>query len=166
MKKATAYILICLTTVMALIGAIIWWSIYTKPEERKAADVEISLDGETTRDLRVDISNIVPGSSHQYDILLTASNAREYSVVLKFVGDGEIKDYVDIEIITDGENLAGEKKRLADLLGNEVALGKGASRITIVYSMPLETGNEAQSTEAWFDIELTATLLADNGDEQ
>lgn len=158
MKKTTAYILICLLIVMSLVGILIWATLDKKTDEKQAADIEITLDGNTTENLKVDFTDICPGTEKQYVIRLKAENAKDYSIVLKFVGDGKIKDYIDVEITTDGENLAEGSKKLAELLGGDISLGKGATEITIKYSMPLQTGNEAQGAEASFDIELIATL--------
>ena len=159
MKKGTAYILICLTVVMSLIGLLIWYNVAKTAGEKNPMEVDITLNGNTTRELSVDFKDLNPGTDGQYVINLKAQNAKDYSVVLRFHGEGKIKDYIDVEITTDAEGFECEKKKLADLLdGEEIALGKGATRITVSYSMPVDVGNEAQGAEANFFIELVASL--------
>ncbi len=159
MKKGTTYILICLTVVMSLIGLLIWYNVTKTAGEKNPLDADVTLNGNTAKELSVDFKDLKPGSDGQYVINLNAKNARDYSVVLKFRGDGQIKDFIDVEVTTDAEGFECKKSKLADLLGGEeMDLGKGATKITVRYSMPVDVGNEAQGAEATFFIELVASL--------
>ena len=115
MKKGTTYILICLTVVMSLIGLLIWYNVTKTAGEKNPLDADVTLNGNTTKELSVDFKDLKPGSDGQYVINLNAKNARDYSVVLKFRGDGQIKDFIDVEVTTDAEGFEGKKSKLADL---------------------------------------------------
>ncbi len=122
----------------------------------------VTVDGETTHILEASLCDLSPGNSREYYIDLDGDNADAYYVTLVFRDDdgGALKNYVDVEIVTDGTT---QKKSLKSLLeGNEYfSLGKKASTIKIIYSMSNEVGNESQGTEVSFYIDLTTKRIKD-----
>ena len=75
MKKGTTYILICLTVVMSLIGLLIWYNVTKTAGEKNPLDADVTLNGNTTKELSVDFKDLKPGSDGQYVINLNAKNA-------------------------------------------------------------------------------------------
>lgn len=121
------------------------------------SDAVIEIDGETFRSLSVELTGFYPGSEQKYTIELTSESSDAYEVTLSFRDDDEnatLKNYLNVTISAQDVKI---EKSLNELLGGgEVSLGTNVSEITIAYSMPEDTGNEAQGATADFYIDFLA----------
>lgn len=121
--------------------------------------IKIKLDdsGVTQAELKFSANGLEPTESREYSILLQASSSGTYNVTLEFVGEKSILgDFVDVTVEYEGGKA---ENSLANLLNGETVeftceITK-KSAIKIIYTMPEDTGNEAQGASADFDILLT-----------
>lgn len=122
----------------------------------------IKVNGETSKTLKAELSGFYPGNTQECTIMLSGTYAENYYITLNFRDDKEsnLENYLTVVIKTAERTVA---KSLKDLLsGEELILGKNASEINIIYSMPENIGNEAQGTGAVFYIDLTAKITNDH----
>ena len=148
------YIVIIISIVLTLTGAVVWGILQNNGNLEENTVVEIN--GETRKTLKADIKGLYPGKTVDYMISLTGDTAEEYSITLNFFGDngGALKKYILVGIVTDNVSI---EKSLQELLDGEmVTLGQGASEITISYTMPIDTGDDAQGASIVFYVELNA----------
>ena len=156
MKKSNklTYLIIIISIVLTLTGVAVWGTLQKNDNLEENTVVEIN--GETSKTLKSDIKGLYPGQTVDYVISLTGDYAEEYSTTLKFFGDngGELKEYVLVGIITN--NVTIEKPLQEILNADVILLGEGITEITISYTMPIDTGDEAQGASVVFYIELNA----------
>ncbi len=148
------YVIIIISIVLTLTGVVIWRILQNNGNLEENTVIEIN--GETSKTLKADIKGLYPGQTVDCLVSLTGDVAEDYLVSLKFFGDdgGELKKYVLVEIATNNGSI---EKSLQELLNGEVvSLGQGITEITISYTMPIDTGDEAQGTSVVFYVELNA----------
>ena len=159
MKKKTAYILISIITAMIVAG--IGILIYIHKAGRDSLEIKVRENGETEERLEMFALNMKPGEAEEYELILISESEGEYEVSLSFEEreSGELKKYVRVEIESGEEKI---EKSLEELLrGEEAKIGvrfeeEKRRQVVIRYKMPEEVGNEAQGTEAKFDIVVRA----------
>ncbi len=166
MKKGLVVNLITLilaVLTLALVGFGVWQYVAMNAY----ADKIIKLGEETQEtDIPVELSGFAPGVSRSYDILLKSVKGENYDVEIKFdVKEGDpigLAPFIDLEIKLEDEVVAsGNLKEFLD--GNiKVVFGlpfKDTRRrdLTISYIMSQNVGDDAQNTEAKFDIILHTT---------
>ncbi len=162
MSKRLNIILIAACVLMTVFSSIIY-SVMQGQGDLKENTV-IKVNGETDKTLKAELSGFYPGCEKEYVIALKGSLVSEGCVTLEFrngENHGGLENYINVKI-TAGE-IAVEKP-LKDLFdGNKIDFGNNVSEIKITYSMPENTGNEAQGTTAFFYIDVTA-MTADGGE--
>lgn len=116
----------------------------------------INVNGETNVTLKAKIDGLYPGKTEIYVVSLKGSTAKEYYVTLNFFEDngGALKRYLNVKIETVNGVI---EKPLQDLLNEEpVFLGQGLTEILLSYTMPIDTGDEAQGASVVFYVEFNA----------
>ncbi len=148
------YIMIIISIVITLCGVVIFGRLQNNNNLEQNTVIEIN--GETSKTLKAQIKGLYPGKTEEYTILLKGDSTEEYAITLKFFGDdgGKLKNYLVVEIVT--ENNAIEKPLQELLNGDFISLGQGVSKIRISYTMPFDTGDEAQGVSVAFYLELNA----------
>lgn len=155
MGKKIKIVLIAICVALAFTGVAIWGLVQKSGDELKE-NTTIKIEGETSKTLHANLSGFYPGASKEYTINLSGDSAKDYEISLSFRDDNSegLKNYLTVEIVTGEKSI---EKSLSELLeGKEITLGKNATEIKIAYSMPTETGNEAQGASAAFYIDLKA----------
>lgn len=148
------YIIIIISVILTLTGVVILGILQNNSNLEDSTVVEIN--GETSKTLKAEIKGFYPGKTADYVISLTGDSAEEYSITLNFFGDngGELKKYILVGVMTDNSSI---EKPLEELLeGDALSLGRGITEITITYTMPIDTGDEAQGESVVFFVELNA----------
>lgn len=108
---------------------------------------------------------LVPGESTEYTLYLSTNDGPTKHVTLEFSEqeDSPLKEFVRVKVLVNDEETCDEL--LADLLdGQKITCAGDLSsaeefKITIIYYMPTEVGNEAANTEAWFNLYITAQFI-------
>lgn len=125
---------------------------------------QITAGGSYEENLSFELLCFYPGVEKGYTLAITAPEASEYKLSLDFneTQEGDLEKYLDVSIECGSVKVTrslealfaeGEKTQfICDLKKGEKV------KIYINYSMPLETGNESQGAEAYFDIIFTAEL--------
>lgn len=156
MNNKIKVVLILVCVAMAFTGVGIYMSLQS--QNKLEANTQINVEGETTsQTLKAKLTGFYPGCTQQYQISLNGELADSYTVTLSFRNDkkqGGLENFITVVISTSNFTL---EKPLKDLLNDEVIdLGTNASQITISYTMPTDTGDEAQGTTCDFYVDLTA----------
>ena len=148
------YIMIIISIVITLCGVVIFGRLQNNNNLEQ--NTVIAINGETSKTLKAQIKGLYPGKTEEYTILFKGDSTEEYAITLKFFGDdgGKLKNYLVVEIVT--ENNAIEKPLQELLNGDLISLGQGVSKIRISYTMPFDTGDEAQGVSVAFYLELNA----------
>ncbi len=148
------YLIILISIVLTLTGVVIWGRLQDNNDLEEATVIEIN--GETSKELKAEIKGMYPGKTEEYKISLTGDTVDAYSITLDFFGDngGELKKYILVGIVTEKGSIEKPLQELLD--GESVSLGQGVTEITISYTMPIDTGDEAQGTSVVFYMELNA----------
>ena len=122
----------------------------------------VEIDGETSVLLSADKPNLKPGESYYYTVILACKTEGRYEITLQFeeIKKGGLENYVNVETSCNGtvhHNALNALLESEDGITFICELKKSpATEIKILYSMPVEVGNEAQGTELDFNVSLTA----------
>lgn len=121
--------------------------------------VRVKVDGESVSELNVNVENLLPASSREYAIELDGKDVENFNISLRFKGDEEniLSSRVGVTIKTQEKEVRSGLLHLIN--GEKVRLGRGVKRITIIYSLPKEVGNEVQGAEMDVKIEIEAKKL-------
>ena len=158
MKK---YVLPVVIAVMLLVGVTIWTVVLLTTDNEFVKDITLKEKDVTRESLEFSANGLKPGDVREYTINLKGKSAGNYTLNLDFVevDDGALKNYVDVAL------QYGDKSytyKLSDLLdGKAVSFNcrigiSSATVIKVIYSMPTDTGNEAQKATCDFRVNLTA----------
>lgn len=149
-------------SVLIIIGvALMTWMLATADERNV---IKVSLDDGETKPIKFEALSLVPGSECEYVVKLKkGGGADEYDLKFDFVetGDGKLKDFARVKIITNGNVVHDEL--LSTALDNEHIISSvnfdedRNTEFRIVYYLPLDVGNEAKNAEALFGLMLTAS---------
>ena len=154
-------IILIVGSVMIIVGvSFMTWMLATEDERNV---IKISLDEGDIKPVKFDALSLVPGDECEYEVKLVKGGAGKFDLSLDFVetGDGTLKDYAWVKIITAG-NVVYEEL-LVDALENEnitfpVDFEEDKNtEFQIVYYLPIDVGNEAKNAEAKFGLMLTAS---------
>lgn len=148
-----------------MVGVIIFEVIFAIHLYQSAGDnqnLNVKIESGEEEVVEFDALGLLPGQSTEYNLYLTTNDGPTKSVRLEFreKEDSPLADFVRVQIFANDEEICDEL--LADLMsGGDVILDGDLTaaeefKITIVYYMPEEVGNEAANTEAWFDIYVSA----------
>lgn len=156
MNNKIKVVLVLVCVAMAFTGVGIFISLQS--QSKLEAHTQINVEGETTsKTLKATLTGFYPGCTQEYQIGLTGDLADSYNVTLTFRNDkkqGGLENFITVVISTSNFTL---EKPLKDLLnGDVIDLGTNASQITISYTMPTDTDDEAQGTTCDFYVDLTA----------
>ncbi len=125
-------------------------------------DVVVEVNDKKTRGIDVTLTDFLPGESRTYEILLKNEGDKEYELAMRFKKSGQdtLAPFIDVTVKIGEEQLLA--KKLSEAFTSEeislpVNLEVGSeTKIEITYSMDLEVGDEAQKTEADFEIQIYA----------
>lgn len=131
-------------------------------------------NGNTDQNINVEIENgetevvefeklgLVPGDKTEYTLIITTKDTIAQTIQLNFyeTQDSPLKDFVRVKILIEDEEvydgLLGDAMD-GDAIDTDTSITAGGEcRVTIVYYMPEEVGNEAEGAEAWFKLYITA----------
>lgn len=161
MKKRSIYILIA-SLLMLGIMAVMLIVFLGKAKEDFPDSITVSENGVTESVMTVRDLKLNPTESKEYSINLVCEASGSYYVTLDYEekADGGMKPFVDVTVKLDGQVIyEGQLLSLLDgdeLIGFEAELHrKNPVKISVVYTMPYEVGNEAQGTYSDFDIIIT-----------
>ena len=151
------YLTIIVSIVLTLFGAILLGTLQNN--DKLENQTVINLNDETVKTLKMEIDGFYPGKTVDYNLILNNSNIKDYNVTLKFNNDngGALKKYLNVKITVNNETIT---KPLEDFLqSNSICLGNSVTKINISYTMPVETGDEAQGASVTFFVELNAKYV-------
>lgn len=151
------YVIIIISIVLTLTGVVILGLLQNNNNLEENTVIEVN--GETSKTLKAEIKGLYPGKTEEYTILLKGDSTEEYSITLNFFDDngGELKKYIVVRIETNNNSI---EKSLEELLEGElISLGQGVTEITILYTMPIDVGDEAQGASIVFYVELNAKMM-------
>lgn len=153
--KILSKLLIFVLAVAVAAGIIIMCLVFTKDGP---ITVNLEKEGVTQEELEFSAGGMVPGESKEYNIQLNAKSAGTYFVTLSFEGEeGGLSEVLDIAVKC-GDYQASYK--LSELLNGttfDFACDvSNKANVTVIYTIPVETENEAQGATADFKVLLTA----------
>ena len=119
--------------------------------------ISVKIDGETTKEVKVELSDLYPDKTIGYDVELEGKNVEDFNVSLQFGGDKSnvLCSCVNVIIKTEDKEVRSGLKELVN--DKRVDLGKNVKKIKIYYIMPKDVGNEAQGA----DMDLVITIKAE-----
>lgn len=159
-RRRTRNVLILALCIFALLGSILLLCI--KSWRKNSTEITVEIYGETSELLSVNKPDLKPGESYYYTVILACKAEGRYLITLQFeeIKKGGLENYVNVETSCNGTVY---QSGLNELLESEDGITficelkrSPATNIKILYSMPLEVGNEAQGTELDFNVSLTA----------
>ncbi len=154
MKRFTKNILVLVTSALSLIGVLLF--VNFKKNTVLPNEITVTINEETTKNLKIDLEDIVPGSKRSYTINIDSKYFDEFNFSISFYeldDPGELSNYLSLSISANEFNINKSFKEV--LNKNEVfVLGPSVRKISLTYSMDESIGNEAQNTYANFYIDL------------
>ncbi|MGN1078138.1 MAG: hypothetical protein ACI4ST_06440 [Candidatus Gallimonas sp.] len=158
MKKTTFAVLCIVLGILAVAAAGLAVLVFHSHETFKSK-IEVKIDGVTEETLSVKELELNPSGTKEYEIELFCAAEGEFGVELIYTEkrDGGMKNFVRVTVLSGGD--VAYEGGLSALLdeGERVSFdctlaADKAVKVVIRYSMPAETGNEAQNTSAAFDV--------------
>ena len=160
MNKKTVFIIISALLMLALMASMLLMLMMKAhenfPKNIKVRENGVTEDVFTIRDLQLN-----PTESKEYEIDLVCDASGDYNITLTYeeLQHGTMKYYVDVAVKANGEVVyEGKLSALIDdkevISFDGVLLAEEPLVVTVIYTMPYETGNEAQGTSADFDLYL------------
>ena len=154
MKRFTKNILVLVTSALSLIGVLLF--VNFKKNTVLPNEITVTINEETTKNLKIDLEDIVPGSKKSYTINIDSKYFDEFNFSISFYeldDPGELSNYLSLSISANEFNINKSFKEV--LNKNEVfVLGPSVRKISLTYIMDESVGNEAQNTYANFYIDL------------
>lgn len=153
--KILSKLLIFVLAVAVAAGIVIMCLVLTQDN---SITVNLEKEGVTQKELEFSAGGMIPGESKEYTIQLNAKSAGTYFITLSFEGEeGVLNEILDVAVECE-EYQASYK--LSELLNGTTFeftcdVSKKAD-VTISYTIPVETENEAQGATADFKVLLTA----------
>lgn len=163
MTRKLVYVLTIILTIVIVFGIVIGIFVLKRQNEFSK---DIKLSGEEVgEELDVSLEGFYPGRSLSYTVNFGAASSFSYDVVLSFVADGDcaLAEFIVLNISLNGEEIA-EGKLSAYIGGESCAFtlpkSEDGAVLKLEYTMPEETGNEAQGTTADFKVQIEAKSKA------
>ena len=154
MKRFTKNILVLVTSALSLIGVLLF--VNFKKNTVLPNEITVTINEETTKNLKIDLEDIVPGSKRSYTINIDSKYFDDFNFSISFYeldDPGELSNYLSLSISANEFNINKSFKEV--LNKNEVfVLGPSVRKISLTYTMDESVGNEAQNTYANFYIDL------------
>ena len=160
MKEKSINILLVAMVLLSLLAVMMIMFLY-RADLKFEDSITVNENGVTTSVLEVKDLTLTPGASRDYHVNLVCDATGLYHIYIDYeeVHNGGMKSFVNVRIMFGEQELY--YGGLNSLLDGEVVAFDGmldhAEPLTLsfYYEMPLETGNEAMGTSAYFDIKLT-----------
>ena len=158
-KLHISRLLLAMLSVFILAGSSLFVYIFTEIDGEEIVEVKISENEPGV--VKFEGLGLSPGERCEYSVKLNSSVIDTASVSFDFteIGDSLMKDYVYVTVEADGEEIY--RALLSDcLLGEKIIFDykKLTEEFKIIYSMPESVGNEAQNTEAHFELLITPII--------
>ena len=166
-NKTMTLVLIC-SSVIILIGVIVGFATLGHNEERENTTKIAFSEDKTEGAIQFRDMLLHPGESIDYTVLMTNELEGECKLGISFKEHkpnllaNELKKFVYVTVTLDGVTLC-ENILLEDMFDTEIPLQdcvlekREPVELHIVFHMPVDTGNEAQYTEALFDVLLNVS---------
>ena len=160
MNKKTVFIIISALLMLGLMASMLLM-LMMKAHENFPKNIKVREDGVTEDVFAIRDLQLCPTESKEYEIDLFCDASGDYNITMAYEErkQGTMKHYVDVVVKANGETVyQGKLSKLID--GKEIVsfdgtlLAEHPLTVTVTYTMPYETGNEAQGTSADFDIHL------------
>lgn len=158
MKKTTFAVLCIMLGILAVAAVCLAVFVFNSHETFKRK-IQVKIDGVTEETFSVKELELNPSGTKEYEIEFFCEAEGEFGVELIYTEkrDGGMKNFVQVAVLSGGEVVyEGGLSALLDE-GEKVSFdctlaSKEAAKIVIRYTMPAETGNEAQNTSTAFDV--------------
>ncbi len=166
MNRKLYYVLLFLMDILAISALCVGvWTFNTNKKMSMIRDVEINEDGEAESKFVFRINNMLPGDAHTYTVNLTATAIELHSIKMEFTekGDVSLAKFITVDVLLDDQPI--EQLSLSELLEDngfelEVDFSEIQNRaLSITYTLPLETTDEAQGAIAKFDATLKVSRI-------
>ena len=160
MGKKTLGILIVAFCLLGIMDTMLIVFLHEKNEDFDN-ELSITIDGNTEGIMQVRDLQLVPGQSEEYYFTLIGQVSGTFDITLEYLEleDGGLGPFVDVTVTTGTEQIHFGK--LEALLNKEDAIlfqhdfaPDEILVIVVKYTMPIETGNEAQLTYSDFNLKL------------
>ncbi len=159
MTKKLIYILICVLVVFAVAGTSVLF-VFFSDKNVFEKNITLSKDDTVSEVLSVSLDGFYPGKSVEYTVNFDGTLKGLFKITITFSRSGEtsLSDYITVDIQSGNEIKAS--KTLTDFLNDDTTVfvidtaDADESKLIFRYTMPVDTGNEAQNTKADFDIDL------------
>lgn len=150
-------LLLAVFSAFILAGSSTFMYALLESDSDEVIEVEV-LEKEPTK-VKFEGLGLLPGESCEYTVKLTTELVEVSTVSFDFTetDDSLMKDYVYVTVEAKGEKIY--TALLADCLSGETVIfdyEKLTDEFKIIYTMPADVGNEAQSTEARFELLISA----------
>lgn len=158
-KIGITRLLLAFLCVFILAGASIFVYVLTEIDNEKV--IEVVLTENESVSTTFDELSLFPGESCEYTVKLSDGGLEIVDITMDFnaIDDCLMKDFVFVKIESDGECVY--EALLSDCLSSDpitVDYEKIGKEFKIIYSMPESVGNEAQNTEAHFELLITPII--------
>ncbi|MBR2377321.1 MAG: hypothetical protein IKA85_06115 [Clostridia bacterium] len=166
-QKPTRNRLLIILSIITLVSIIFFIAstCYICSRDGFKKEIKIVQDGTTIDSLEIKSLNMHPGEIVNYQVVLNSTASGNYEVVMNFKEkeDGGLKNFIIVTIM-DGNKEILNKKLSEVFTDGKIKMNCNITAfksyvIDIKYTMPVETGNDAMSTNASFDIEFTIDMV-------
>ncbi len=162
-RKGSTALYLCIGAVAVLVAtAIILAVMIVERRNQLFGDAQVILNGETQKEMSVDLEGLAPGEEQSYTIRFKADETATYDITMTFTrtGNTDLARYVDAKLVI-GDKVIKEAPLTELLEGNEIAFAYDfkqdvAVDLVITYSVDASYGNEMMCTEAYFNIDMVA----------
>lgn len=162
-KNLLTRIALIACSVLILTGASLSAYFLISADQKQIVKVEIE-DSSVENGVLVPFEKLglAPGENCGYTLVVDVKDTSQYDLTLAFYekADGALADYARVRIEVNKEVLRDQL--LSELFEDNVLTlhvdlrGKKRERVKITYYLPAEIGNEAQETEAFFELLVSA----------
>ena len=167
-KTKITYAVMIVCSVLTLVGIILIWFFIATPDKNNVIDVNIDTKG-SSESIEFESLDLIPGRSVEYTVKLHGEITEDCDITLDFEDENKkltLKNYVYAKIIVGEEIVCDELLSNLFEMKEELKLSskldrKGTYDISIIYYMPDTVGNEAQSAEADFKLNIAASNAED-----
>ncbi|MBR2466749.1 MAG: hypothetical protein IKB38_07480 [Clostridia bacterium] len=160
-KSNLMRIILVVASVLIVFGVVLTaWSWATRDERNV---IEVRLRDRETQTVKFENLCLLPGEECEYTLKLEPDGIEQCDLKIDFIETKErtLKNFAYVRIEADGTVIFDDlMARAFDgepiILPVDFDSGKNAE-LTVTYYLPLDVGNEAQSAEAIFELQLTAS---------
>ena len=160
LKSTMARIILITTIVLVLIAIVLFVAVAFN--EKDTSVIKVKLDSGENEKISFENLALIPGEQCEYEIELSVGSVKKYDLKLEFAEkkDGALKRFACAKVIVDGKVVFDDVLfKLFEKGTIELPIDlseKDNTKIDLIYYLPDSIGNEAQETEATFDLIITA----------